>query len=734
MRTPDRFESRRGVAKLLRVGGGTRRHHRQSRQPSMESLESRCLLTAITEYKVPLVGTTSPGPSEIAIQPNGTAWFIESASNTIGTFSVTSPNPQTSNVAVPASSLPSGITVGPDGNSVYFTELAASQIGKFSSTDSAHTLTNDPVTAGSGPVGLTTANGSVWVTQNQPKAAPPGQPNAVNRISEIDSSAHVTETLLPNKNMTSVNSRIVRGPDGNLWFTERGFIGVFNPVSKTLVKEVPLPGGSTEVPFGIAVGPDGNIWYTEAVFNATFSGFLSLGVGLINPTSQSVITEIPVSGPAEPFGITAGPDGNLWFAVASNGTSPGTIDEIIPQSNPLNDTINQTLAIPTTAVSIPNPTEIVPGPDGNLWFTDGAGAIGKVNLNVQPHFVVTTPPPANATAGVGFGFTVTAEYGSNIVDSLCNGNATVSLASNPGGAPTTLGGLHKTVTAAGGVATFSGLTLDTAANGYTLAVSSTGTGAPATGITSGFNVVGAAATRLLVISPPPGSVPSGYRFSFTVAAVDQFYNLAPSFNGTVTVTLSATNPGGSGAVLSGLTTLTISPSSAIPGLAIFSGLSLTNLANGYVLTVSASPNLIATTAGPINVTAPLPPPTIVGKSVVFTQKLNKKTHKPMGPKSISGYVITFDTTMDQTALHSAANYTISKVVKTVKEGGKKYIPVRFSASAVTSNSVTLKLVGKQPFPKGGQLTVFAAGLDDSAGVFLAANGVFTLSKGGKQIS
>jgi virginiamycin B lyase len=704
----------------------------------MESLESRCLLTTITEFKVPLVGTLSPTPTEIAIQPNGTAWFIESGSNTIGTFNVTNPNPQTSNVAVPASSLPSGITVGPDGTSIYFTELAASQIAKFSATNSAHTLTNYHVTTGSGPVGLTTADGSVWVTQNQPKAAPPGQPNGVNRISEIDSSGNVTESLLPNNNMTSVNSRIVQGPDGNLWFAERGFLGVFNPVSKTLVNEVQLPGGPTEIPFGVAVGPDGNIWYTEAVFNPSFTAFVSFGVGIISPTSQTVIKEIPLTAAAEPFGITAGPDGNMWFAVASNGSTggstPGTIDEIIPQSNPLNDTISQVLNIPPiTGVPVPNPTEIVPGPDGNLWFTDGDGAIGKVNLNVQPHYVETTAP-GTVTAGVGFGFTVTAEYGSNIVDTFWNGSATVSLYNNAGNSTTTLGGLHKTVTAVNGVATFSGLTLDTAANGYTLLVSSTGTGAPAAGVTSPFSVVGATATRLLVISQP-SSVPSGSKFILTVAAVDQFYNLASSYSGTVTVTLPANNPGGSGAVLSGQTTLPISS-----GSVTFSSLSLNNQANGYVLDVSASPGLTGTTTGPINVTAPLPPPTIVGESVVFTQKVNKKTHKPTGPKTLSGYTITFDMAMDQTALRNSANYFIgSAVVKKVKVHGKKitettYTPVRFSVSAVTSNSVTLKLAGKPPFKKGGQLKVFAAGLDDASGVFLAANGVFTLSKGGKQIS
>ena len=58
------------------------------------------------------------------------------------------------------------------------------------------------------------------------------------------------------------------------------------------------------VPRGITAGPDGNLWFTEPGANK---------IGMINPTTDA-ITEFPIptanSGPA---GITAGPDGNLWF-------------------------------------------------------------------------------------------------------------------------------------------------------------------------------------------------------------------------------------------------------------------------------------------------------------------------------------------------------------------------------------------------------------------------------------
>ena len=118
---------------------------------------------------------------------------------------------------------------------------------------------------------------------------------------------------------------------------------------------------------------------------------------------------------------------------------------------------------------------------------------------------MTAQPPGSVTAGSGFGLTVTAEDSSGNVDSSFNGTVTVALLNNPGG--TTLGGT-LTVTAQSGVATFSGLTLDKAANGYTLLVSGNGL---TDATTSAFNVTPAAATQLVVTTQPPASVEVGVR-------------------------------------------------------------------------------------------------------------------------------------------------------------------------------------------------------------------------------
>jgi virginiamycin B lyase len=57
---------------------------------------------------------------------------------------------------------------------------------------------------------------------------------------------------------------IARGPDDNLWFTERDAIGRVTPAGA--LTEFSLPTRGT-IPVGIAAGPDGNVWFTESMGN-----------------------------------------------------------------------------------------------------------------------------------------------------------------------------------------------------------------------------------------------------------------------------------------------------------------------------------------------------------------------------------------------------------------------------------------------------------------------------------
>jgi uncharacterized delta-60 repeat protein len=300
---------------------------------------------------------------------------------------------------------------------------------------------------------------------------------------------------------------------------------------------------------GIAVQPNDEILFETCVNEP--SGFSpNLLVDRLLP-GGSLDPEFGTGGRVEPFpsnisfgpvGITVGPDGKIISA--SFYTAPG---------------------------------------DGGVTFT--FRLLGDAPTTGQ--LVVTTQPPASLAAGTPFGLTVEAEDSSGNIETSFIGTVTVALANNPGGA--TLGGT-LTATASDGVATFSGLTLTTAASGYTLVAYSNGL---SEAVTSAITVTPLAASQVGITQQPPSSVTAGSGFGLQAAIEDQYGNVIATATGTVTVAL-ANNPGG--ATLGGTLTATASD-----GVATFSGLTLTKAATGYTLAVSSS-GLSGSTSSAITVT------------------------------------------------------------------------------------------------------------------------------------
>ena len=132
-----------------------------------------------------------------------------------------------------------------------------------------------------------------------------------------------------------------------------GPITVITPQAKTTSSQslqvfTTPPRGAT----GITAGPDGNLWFT------TFNSNL---VGRITPAGT--IAEFPIPTPSGLQGITAGPDGNLWFCEQS----ANKIGRITP-----NGTI-------TEFAGANGPETITAGPDGNLWFTESPWtSVGRI--------------------------------------------------------------------------------------------------------------------------------------------------------------------------------------------------------------------------------------------------------------------------------------------------------------------------------------------------------------------
>jgi len=115
------------------------------------------------------------------------------------------------------------------------------------------------------------------------------------------------------------------------------------------IREFAVPTANSR-PVGITAGPDGALWFTENNTNK---------IGRI--TTAGVVTEFAVpTANSVPAGITAGPDGNLWFT-EFGGNNIGRISP----------TDNHKLAEFAVLTANSGPNRITAGPDGNLWFIEG---------------------------------------------------------------------------------------------------------------------------------------------------------------------------------------------------------------------------------------------------------------------------------------------------------------------------------------------------------------------------
>jgi virginiamycin B lyase len=178
---------------------------------------------------------------------------------------------------------------------------------------------------------------------------------------------------------------IVKGPDGNLWFTDlANNIGEINSITH-VINLYPIPTANSG-PQDITAGVDGYIWFTETNANI---------IGRINPTTDKFDEFHIKTAGSSPFGITEAPDGNIWFTEQS-GYKIGEIN-----------TFTQAISEFPISRSGFGPTEITNGPFNDPWFIEGNNNIGYINPisdaiteftvpgNSGPFNGITTSPDGN---------------------------------------------------------------------------------------------------------------------------------------------------------------------------------------------------------------------------------------------------------------------------------------------------------------------------------------------------
>ena len=115
---------------------------------------------------------------------------------------------------------------------------------------------------------------------------------------------------------------IVRGPDGNVWFTEIDRIGRITPAGA--ITEFTWGGSPVLQPYLMTLGPDGNLWITEYLLNRIARMTTAGGaVEFPTPTAGSR-PEVSWPGPTATSGSPSGP-GTRSAASPQRGRSPSSL-------------------------------------------------------------------------------------------------------------------------------------------------------------------------------------------------------------------------------------------------------------------------------------------------------------------------------------------------------------------------------------------------------------------------
>lgn len=208
--------------------------------------------------------------------------------------------------------------------------------------------------------------------------------------------------------------------------------------------------------------------------------------------------------------------------------------------------------------------------------------------------VLVSGPGGSVAAGSGIGLIVDVEDAFGNLVTGYGGDVTAALTGGAGN----LGGTLN-VTASGGVASFSGLSIDQAGTGYTIEASASGLSPVSAGP---FAITPAAPAQLVIEAGPPSMLTAGTGFGLSVSVEDAYGNLETDYAGDVAIGLAG---GPAGAALGGTTTV-----AASGGVATFSGLTLTKAGPAYELEASSG-TLTTSPSGSVDVTPAAPAQLVV---------------------------------------------------------------------------------------------------------------------------
>ena len=343
-----------------------------------------------------------------------------------------------------------GITAGPDGN-VWFSDnngeaLVRTQMtGKVKSfkllfTENGNTFGFQPLNPitgpdgkfyistdnvdpknGSGMIGVLTTSGGFKIHD------PPSNDNLGNNglavgpdgnvwfaekghIAKITTGGAITEFAYPSGLIDNTQAGVVTGPDHKVWFTEffTHMVANIDPTTDAIT-EFDVSGVGCSGPEGLAVGNDGDLY-----FNCSATSIAKI-------TTSGVVTVInnPYGAAGTPQDMVTGPNGHIWFNTNGN---------VIAEYNEGNGTLTGHISpFNTNGLMI----DLTSGPDGNIWSATNGG-----NLEVYALVTLSVSPTKLTFTGIGQQQTLTATYhGPSSLSAISGDTAVVTVA--PGGPPNT---------------------------------------------------------------------------------------------------------------------------------------------------------------------------------------------------------------------------------------------------------------------------------------------------------
>jgi virginiamycin B lyase len=290
-------------------------------------------------------------PFAIAAGPDGNLWFTELRSSEIGRIT---PTAQISVFELGSGALAERLTAGPDA-AIWFTDPAGNRVGRLG-LDGTTTYVPMP-TPESGPAAIVSAaDGNLWFTEH-----------AADKVARLTPLGTLTEFALPRRGGPA---GIAEGNDRNLYVAENSGDRIDQISMDGRVHEFWLPTRGSR-PDGVVRAADGSIWFTE---------FGSEKIGRLDWTGH--IQEFNLAAPGPPLGIAADRYGDVWVTV--------------PAAHAI---CKVALNGSQVAYHLPSriwPAMIAVGIDGNLWFTEPSGMIGRLLPSgvVEQFSAVLTPQNA----------------------------------------------------------------------------------------------------------------------------------------------------------------------------------------------------------------------------------------------------------------------------------------------------------------------------------------------------